>query len=213
MTTLLALLIVLLFALLWSPYFLAGAVIIAGVYLWEKDSRLGIGFFLLGITAFGILYQTGVLVFLSTVRPEDIAVTTGFKNLYPSENYTHCSYYLVDWITVFLRICFPVLAVKEGGGMIVYAVLQTLFCLAALCVMFLDVASGAKDIFANIRKYASAALFGLLLGLSLFATGYEQGFKAFLWFLPLFAALFASAWHTYGKKKDKGEAATKKLPK
>ena len=213
MTTLLALLIVLLFALLWSPYFLAGAVIIAGVYLWEKDSRLGIGFFLLSITAFGILYQTGVLVFLSTVRPEDIAVTTGFKNLYPSENYTHCSYYLVDWITVFLRICFPVLAVKEGGGMIVYAVLQTLFCLAALCVMFLDVASGAKDIFANIRKYASAALFGLLLGLSLFATGYEQGFKAFLWFLPLFAVLFASAWHTYGKKKDKGEAATKKLPK
>ena len=73
MTTLVALLIVLLFALLWSPYFLAGAVIIAGVYLWEKDSRLGIGFFLLGITAFGILYQTGVLVFLSTVRPEDIA--------------------------------------------------------------------------------------------------------------------------------------------
>ncbi len=213
MTTLLALLIMLLFALLWSPYFLAGAVIIAGVYLWEKDSRLGIGFFLLSITAFGILYQTGVLVFLSTVRPEDIAVTTGFKNLYPSENYTHCSYYLVDWITVFLRICFPVLAVKEGGVMIVYAVLQTLFCLAALCVMFLDVASGAKDIFANIRKYASAALFGLLLGLSLFATGYEQGFKAFLWFLPLFVVLFASAWHTYGKKKGKGEAATKKLPK
>ena len=211
MTTLLAVLLVLLFALLWSPYFLAGLVIIAGVYLWEKDSRFGIGFFLLAVAVFGILYQTGVLVFLSAVRPESIADTNGFKMLYPSENYTHCSYYLLDWITVFLRICFPVLAVKEGGGMILYAIFQTLFSLAALCVIVLDILHGKKDIFASIRKYTAAALFGLLFGLSLFATGYEHGFRGFLWFLPLFAVLFASAWHTYGKK-DKGEAATKKLP-
>lgn len=200
-------LVVILAAILVSPYLIVMAALYIGVRAWERDSRWGIGAFLLMLIAFTVLYESGALLFLQELRGESTEGARYFAKVFPPENYAgHVSYYLLDYLSVLARLMFPYEAFLQRNPLVyVFFFTQVGLLLWFVGSMFLE----SEAVHRNrrhsdrMRTDVTVAAVGVLLALGFFVQDYVEAFRFVISFYPLYLYLFfGTVWQPLALEKE-----------
>lgn len=190
-------LLVVVYALLLSPYALLVIPVYAIVRLWQKDANWGIRVAIVLILAFCVLYQAGYLMFLLDLRPETSNPYL-FDKIFATESYPgHASYYLIDYLSVLARLLLPYGLLTNGlSWSMLYAVVAVGLTIFLIYNMYYLLTLDWKQPMSRDNRLLAdvTAIF-----LILFATHaiYEQGYVAFyrhlFTYYPLLLYLFFGA--------------------